>query len=166
MNGQDTRRQEPLAHLLHVDTPRVALPLKVIMASVLAWTFVLGVWLIFEDTVAGIVMFAVTAFDALVFRAVIPRRYEIWSSRVRIVLGGPLAFTIPLHDVAEARAVAGGKAYFYWGLRLATTNRGVVEIVRRRGLNMVISPADRETFLQRLSQAVEAASTLSGESSR
>ena len=144
--------------MAYVDTPTVALPLKVLMASILAVTLVLGVWLVFEDIVAATAMFAVTVFDGLLFRAVIPRRYEIWSDSVRVVLGGPFAVTIPFQNMAQARAVAREKAYFYWGLRLATTNRGVVEIVRRKGLNVVISPADRETFLQRLSQAIQAAS--------
>jgi len=148
-----------LAYLLHVDTPRVAMALKVLMASILAMTLVLGIWFIFVDVEGAIVLFALTVFDALLFKAVIPRRYEIWSESLRIVLGGPLAVNIALHNIAEARAVAGEKAYVYWGVRLATTNRGVVEIVRRKGLNVVISPSDRETFLQRLSQALEAART-------
>jgi len=165
VSDPDEARQEALAYLLHVDTPKVALALKVLMASILAMTLVLGIWFVFVDVEAAIVMFAVTVFDALLFKAVIPRRYEIWSDGVRIVLGGPLAVNIALRNIAEARAVAGEKAYVYWGVRLATTNRGVVEIVRSKGLNVVISPADRETFLHRLSQAIEAAST-SGESPR
>ncbi len=129
------------------------------MGSILAATLVLGIWLAFVEVEGAIVMFAVTVFDALLFRAVLPRRYEIWSESLRVVLGGPFAVNFALRNIAEARAVAGKNAYVYGGVRLATTNRGVVEIVRRKGLNVVISPRDRETFLQRLSQALEAAST-------
>ena len=148
-----------MAYLLHVDIPEVSTALKVLMGSILAATLVLGIWLVFVEVEGAMVMFAVTVFDALVFRAVLPRRYEIWSESLRIVLGGPFAVNFALRNIAKARAVAGRKAYVYRGVRFATTNRGVIEIVRRKGLNVVISPRDRETFLQRLSQALEAIST-------
>ena len=148
-----------MAHLLHVDTPRVALPLKALFVSIVVTTFVLGIWFLFADLTAAILMFALTAFEALLFRAVMSQRYELYSDRLRIVLGSPLAFNIPRHSIVEARAASGEKAYFYRGLRFATSSEGVVEIVRRKGLNVVISPADRDTFLHELAQAAKAAST-------
>ena len=148
------------AYLVHEDTTRVDLLLKLILASILALTLVLGVWLLFEDIVAALVMFAVTLFDALLFRAIMPRRYQIYSDRVRIVLGGPFALNIPFYDIREARPASGGKAFAYWGVRFATSTKCVVEIIRKKGFNVVISPSDRDTFLERLSQAIDRARSL------
>ncbi len=142
-----------VSYLVHKDIPRVDLWFKLIVASILSLTLMLGVLLLFEDIIAASVMFAVTLFDALLLKAITPRRYEIYNDRVRIVLGGPFAFNIPFYNIKEARPACGKKALAYRGLRLATSNKGVVEIIREKGLNVVISPSDRDTFLEQLSQA-------------
>jgi len=43
----------------------------------------------------------------------------------------------------------------YGGLRLATSLKSVVEIVRSKGLNVVISPANRDAFLEQMAQALK-----------
>ncbi len=145
------------AYLVYEDIPRVDLWLRLILASTLALTLVLGIWLLFEDIAAAIAMFGITLFDALLFRAIMPRRYQIYSDRIRIVLGGPFAVNIPFDNIAEARSASGGKAFAYWGLRFATSTQGVVEIVRKKGLDVVISLGDRGAFLERLRQVLEVA---------
>ena len=100
-------------------------------------------------------MFAVTVFDALIFHAVLPRRYQIFQDRLRIILGHPFAFNIPFSTIREARSTSGLKAFAYWGLRFATSSKGVVEIVRHQGWNVVISPANEGLFLEQLNQALE-----------
>jgi hypothetical protein len=74
----------------------------------------------------------------------------------RIVLGRPFAVNIPLATIQEARSAYGSKALSYWGVRFATSSKTVVEIVRHRGWNFVISPANRELFLERLAEALKA----------
>ena len=54
---------------------------------------------------------------------------------------------------------AGVKAYFFSGIRFATSSRYVVEIVRSRGMNYVISPQNGDLFLNQLNQAVRASKT-------
>lgn len=144
-----------LTYLVHEDIPRVDFWLKLLLASILALTLVLGVWLLFEDIVGAIAMFGITLVDALLFRTIIPRRYQIYSDRIRIVLGSPFALNIPFHDIAEARSVSGWKAFAYRGIRFATSTQSVAEIVRRKGLGVVISPGDRDAFLERLRQALD-----------
>ena len=75
-----------------------------------------------------------------------------------IVLGRPLAVNIPLATIKEARPAPGSKAFAYWGVRFATSLKNVVEIVRHRGLNFVISPSNRDLFLERLAEALKAQS--------
>jgi hypothetical protein len=132
--------------------------LKSILGGVLALTLILGVILLSEDIGAALAMFGVTLFDALLFKSILPRRYQIFQDRVRIVLGGPFALNIPLSNIRQARQASSSKAFAYWGFRFATSTHYVVEIVRKKGLSLVISPASGDMFLEQLNQALKAAS--------
>ena len=139
--------------LLYEETPEYDKWLKLILGGILALTFILGVIFIYQDTEAAIVMFGVTLFDALLFKAILPRRYQIFEDRLRILLGGPLAINISLSNIEEARPASGRKAFAYNGIRFATSSRHVIEIVRKKGMNIVISPRNGDMFLEQLNQA-------------
>jgi len=47
------------------------------------------------------------------------------------------------------------KVFVYWSIRFATSTRHVVEIVRKKGLNLVISPSKEDIFLEKLNQAMK-----------
>jgi len=147
-----------MKNLVYEDTPRYDFWLKSILGGVLALTLILGVILLSEDIGAALAMFGVTLFDALLFKAILPRRYQIFQDRVRIVLGGPFALNIPLSNIRQARQASSSKAFAYWGFRFATSTHYVVEIVRKKGLSLVISPASGDMFLEQLNQALKAAS--------
>jgi len=103
-------------------------------------------------------MFGVTLFDALLFKAILPQRFQIFENTLRIVLGGPFAINIPLANIKYAKSSSGSKAFVYWGIRFATSSRGVVEIACKKGLNLVISSTHDDMFIERLNQALETAS--------
>ena len=147
-----------MKNLVYEDTPRYDFWLKSILGGVLALTLILGVILLSEDIGAALAMFGVTLFDALLFKAILPRRYQIFQDRVRIVLGGPFALNIPLSNIRQARQASSSKTFAYWGFRFATSTHYVVEIVRKKGLSLVISPASGDMFLEQLNQALKAAS--------
>ena len=140
--------------LIYEDTPKYDLWLKLILGGVLALTFILGVIFIYQDTEAAMVMFGITLFDAILFKAILPRRYQILEDRLKILMGGPFAVNISFSNIEEAKPVAGHKAFAYGGLRLATSTSNVVEIVRKKGLNLVISPSN-EMFLEQLNQVLQ-----------
>jgi hypothetical protein len=142
-------------HLLHEDRARYDWWLKLILGGTLALTLVLGLAFLATDITGTWILLAVTAFDALLFHAILPRRYQIFTDRLRIVLGYPFAWTIPFSTIEEARSVSGSKAFFYGGVRFTTSSETVVEIVRSQGWNLVISPAQRDTFLEYLTQALD-----------
>jgi hypothetical protein len=127
--------------------------LKIILAGILAATFIAGVILIREEIEAALIMLGLTVFDALLFKAILPQRFQIFEDRLVIALGGPFAIGIPLSNIADAKSVSGRKAFVYWGIRFATSTRNVVEIVRKKGLNIVISPNNEDVFLEQLNQA-------------
>ncbi len=139
--------------LIYEDTPKYDIWVKLILGGVLALTFILGVIFIYQDTEAAVAMFGITLFDVLLFKAILPRRYQIFEDRLRILMGGPFAINISFSNIEEAKLASGSKAFAYRGLRLATSTHHVVEIVRKKGLNVVISPSNRDMFLEQLNQA-------------
>jgi len=143
------------SQLIHQDTARYDSWLKLLLGGVLSFTLLLGVYLLYIDRTGALICFGVTVFDALLFYAILPQRYQIWTDRVRIVLGRPFSVNIPLPTIKEVRPAKGIKAFAYGGLRFATSSRTVVEIVRHHGWNFVISPDNRELFLERLAEALK-----------
>jgi hypothetical protein len=141
--------------LIHEDLARYDPWFKLLLGSILALTLVLGVYLLYIDWIGALICFGVTVFDALLFYFILPQRYQIWTDRVRIVLGRPFSVNISLPTIKEARPASGAKALGYHGLRFATSTRTVVEIVRHRGWNFIITPANRELFLERLAEALK-----------
>jgi len=57
----------------------------------------------------------------------------------------------------EARPAPGIARWIYRGVRLATSSGTAVEIVRKKGVNVIISPSNRETFLEWLNDVLKAA---------
>ncbi len=139
--------------LLYEDTPEYDFWLKLILGGLLALTFILGIIFISQDIGAAIAMFGITLFDAVLFKAILPRRFQIFEDRLKILLGGPLAINIPFSNIAEVKPASARKIFVYWGERFATSTRHVVEIVRKQGLNLIISPAHDDMFLEQLNQA-------------
>ncbi len=139
--------------LIYEDTPKYDLWLKLILGGVLALTFILGIVFIYQDTEAAIAMFGITLFDALLFMLILPRRYQIFEDRLKILLGGPFTINILFSNIEEAKSASGRKAFVYRGIRLATSFSYVVEIVRKKGLSLVISPGNGDMFLEQLNQA-------------
>ena len=132
------------------------LRLNLLLSSLLAIPLILGFILLSEDIGAASAMFGITVFDTLLFYAILPRYYQIFQDRLKIVLGYPFAINISFSTMKEARVVSASKAFIYWGIRFATSQKNVVEIVRNQGLNLVISPAKRNVFLDQLSQVLKA----------
>jgi hypothetical protein len=128
------------------------------LGGILIILLALGIGLLSEETEDAFVIFGVTIFDALSFRLVMPQRYQVYSDKVRIVLGWPLAWNIPFTTIKEVRSASGAKAFAYNGVRFATSSKGIVEIIRSKGCNAVISPSNKEIFLEQVSRAMKAAS--------
>ena len=140
--------------LLYEDTPKYDSWVKLILGSILALTFILGIIFISSDIEAALVMFGITVFDALLFKTILPRRFQIFEDRLKILLGGPFSINIPFTNIMEAKSVSGSKALVYWGIQFATSTSHVVEIIRKKGLNLIISPSNPDTFLEQLKQSL------------
>ena len=143
-------------HVVYESTVAYDRWLKLILGGGLALILVMRVISRPVDLEGTWFILGVAAFYVFILYAILPRRFLVFQDRLRIVLGRPLAFNIPFSAIQEARIASAGKMYVYGGIKFATSAGSVVEIVRRRGLNITISPTDREMFVEQLNQALQA----------
>lgn len=139
--------------LLYQARPEYDHWLKLIVAGTLVLTLVPGLAVLYWNTDLGWTLIVVTVFDGLLFYSVLPKRFQLFEDRLRIKLGGPLAFNVPYNSIKEVRPAATEEAFVYWGIRFATSTKNLLEIIRSKGLNVVISPADKDIFLEELERA-------------
>jgi len=138
--------------VVYEESPRYDSLFKGIMA--LPVFFILfGIYYLYTTQVeAAIGMFATTLLMFAVFWAIFPRKYQILDSKFRIALGGPFSLSVPFDNLETARAPEGAA----FGVNFPTcfsTDR-VVQIVRKKGWNVNITPNDRDLFLENLNKAL------------
>ena len=145
--------------VVYEDSSRYDLWVKVLLGLAPVWLIVLGV-LSYQGVLPGeaeaeareasIVLFACLAFILLLYWAILPRKFQILEDRVKVVMGGPFSFSIRFDGVKTARKTT-GLAHF--GIGFATSvNR--VEIVKGRGMNVLLSPSNQEQFVENLNKAL------------
>lgn len=126
---------------------------KWIFGGVLGITFIPGLFLLSSEAETALWLLGLTAFDAILLKAVLPRGFRLYPDRLVILLGGPLKISISLANIEGVKALSAKQSSVYWGLQFATATATVVEIVRRRGLNMIISPENRDAFIAAVESA-------------
>ncbi|MGD0352928.1 MAG: hypothetical protein ABSB38_05485 [Dehalococcoidia bacterium] len=138
--------------VIYEDNPHYDVWLKGIM--VLPVFFILiGLYYLFTAQVeSAIGLFATGVLMGAIYWAVFPRKYQILDSKIRIVLGGQFSFNVPF-DTLET---AGKPEGISLGINFATTfvSQHVVEIKRKKGMNVNITPSDLDLFLENLNKAV------------
>ena len=139
--------------VIYEDNPHYDVWLKGIM--VLPVFFILiGLFYLFTAQVeSAIGLFATALLMGAIYWAIFPRKYQILDSKIRIVLGGHFSFNVPF-DTLETAGKPEGVSL---GLNFATTflSQHVVEIKRKKGMNVNITPNDRDLFLENLNKAVD-----------
>jgi hypothetical protein len=95
------------------------------------------------------------AFISLLFYFIMPRKYQIHHDKLVILLGTPFSINIPLSSIKEVKRSSGSKAFVYSGVRFATSVKNVIEILRVKGSNYVISPQNGDLFVEQLNLAIK-----------
>jgi hypothetical protein len=138
--------------VIYEDTPRYDTFFKVIM--ILPVFFVVGgaYYLATAEGEASISMFATAILMGAIYWAVFPRKYQILENRIHIALGGPFYLDIPLDNVETAREPKG----ISLGINFATcfSSKNAVEIIKKRGMRVNITPSDRDLFLENLNKVL------------
>jgi hypothetical protein len=153
-----TAGRNKMRNPVHTDTAKYDFLTRFIFVALPLGLLITAVVLALQGQGEGATVMAGDALLVfLIFYAIAPRRYEIYADRVRIVLGGPFAVNIPMATIKEAKRTSSASAFSYSGVRFATSFRYVVEIVRSKGMNYVISPSNGDMFLQWLHQEMQLA---------
>lgn len=110
-----------------------------------------------NDGEAGLAsgLLVIAALGSSALWAILPRAFELWPERVRIVLGGPFSFSIALDSIERIEPAPGVRAVMpiRWGALFATSFSTTVRLRRTSGVSYMVSPKNPVGF----SEAVEAA---------
>ncbi|MFC2014015.1 hypothetical protein ACFLU8_03960 [Chloroflexota bacterium] len=139
--------------LLYEDRARYDCWLRLILFGIPIILLIVGIILIPEDREGVIAVFSGSLFVIFLFYLVLPKKHQVFEDKLKIVLGWPLYVDIALTNISDSQITSGRKAFAYWGIRFATSSKSVVEIIRKRGLNIVISPGNGPLFVDRLREA-------------
>jgi hypothetical protein len=102
-------------------------------------------------------MLGVTGLALLALWSVLPRAFELWPDRIRIILGWPWGLNIPLNKIAEVRPAPGVASLARWGAGFATSFKTPVQIRRTKGMTIVVSPSNPAEFIESVRKALASA---------
>ena len=138
--------------VVYEDKPTYDIWMKAILSLPLFFVAAGALYTITSEPEAAIGMFATAILMVGIYWAILPRKYCIFGSKVKIVLGGPFSFTIPF-DTIEIASSPEGMAI---GINFATSfsAKKPVQIVRKGKLNVNITPGNSELFLENLDKAL------------
>ena len=100
------------------------------------------------------VMLGVTGLVLLALWSVLPRAFELWPDRIRIVLGWRWGFNIPLNTIAEVLPAKGVAPWIGLGAGSATSFKTPVQIKRTKGMAIVLSPETPAEFIEGVRRAL------------
>ena len=143
-------------NILYEDKAKYDTWLKILLIGIVALVVIIGFIEWANGTGQAPGLFGAALFVIILFRLILPRRFQIQNEKLMIILGGgPFAFSIKLTDIKEVKLRIGIKAFFYAGIRFATAANHTVEIIRHKGLNVVISPTHHDEFVKQLNDAIK-----------
>jgi hypothetical protein len=138
--------------VIYEDNPHYDVWVKAIMVLPVFF-IILGIYYLFTAQVeSAIGLFATTLLMGAIYWVIFPRKYQILDSKLRIILGGQFSFNVPFDNLETARQPEGVSL----GINFATTflSQHIVEIKRKKGMKVNITPNDRDLFLENLNKAI------------
>jgi len=136
--------------LLHQDKPGFGTIFKLLFilpAALLVGSLYLHTT---EDISGSIALLAEAILIGLVFWFILPREYRVYEDHIRIVLGGPFSVKIGFQNIKLIRITGRTGMTVNFTTRLTTK---YVEIVKRKGFNIALTPSDYDLFLTNATQA-------------
>lgn len=124
-----------------------------LIVGIIVLPLIVAIVVLPQDVLGASIMFGITVFDAILIWCILPKRFLVYEDRLKIVLGGPFSYTIPFRDIITVRQATKDMAWIYWGIRLGTSLKFQVEIERKNGLGVIISPSMENKFIEQLNQA-------------
>jgi hypothetical protein len=138
--------------LLHQDKPKYWLILKLVLIIPLA--FLMGsLYLYLSGDVSGsLALLPGALLSGLIFWFVFPRVYQVYDDHLRIVLGGPFSVKVGFQNIKEVRITGRTGLTINFVTRIT---RHYVEIVKKKGWSIAITPTDNDAFVENANRALE-----------
>ena len=103
------------------------------------------------DSYTGLVLLVEAFIIGFIFWVVFPRRYQVYEDHVRIVLGGPFSVKVGF-DKIKAIVVTSRLTF---SVNFVTKfTKSYVEIVKKRGLSIAITPRANDLFVENANRAL------------
>ena len=138
--------------LFYQDEPAYGLFLKLIVVLVPAALLVASIYLLSSGESSGGLALLVEAFIVgFIFWIVFPRRYQVYEDHIRIALGGPFSVKVGFDKIEAIRVTS----KFIFSVNFVTKlTKSYVEIAKRRGLSIAITPRDNDLFIENANRAL------------
>jgi len=148
---QSIRMRYSQSVLLYQDKPKYGLLMKLILiipvallaSSIYLWST--------GDTLVGLILLIEALIIGLILWFVLPREYQVYENHLRVVLGGPFSVKVGFHSIEAIRITNRLTLTVNFTTTIA---RSYVEIVIRKGMNIAITPTDKESFVEKGNQAL------------
>jgi hypothetical protein len=138
--------------LFYQDEPAYGLFLKLIVVLVPAALLVASIYLLSSGENSGGLALLVEAFIVgFIFWIVFPRRYQVYEDHIRIALGGPFSVKVGFDKIEAIRVTS----KFIFSVNFVTKlTKSYVEIAKRKGLSIAITPRDNDLFIENANLAL------------
>ena len=138
--------------LLYQDEPAYGLLLKLIMVTVPVTLLVVSIYLLsLGNSLDGLALLVEAFVIILIFWAVFPHKYQVYEDHVRIVLGGPFSVKVGF-DKIKAIGITSRLSLTVNFVTKVTKSH--VEIAKKRGLSIAITPKASEAFVENANRAL------------
>lgn len=144
--------------LVYEEKLKIGLSLKVLLMFTSGVIIGLTVWSFHTgETVGAWILSIVLVFTAVLLFAVLPRKYQIFSDKIKVVCG-LLRIDIPFGDVNAVEIRPRSDIYgSLEALRFGTgTGQKCIMIKRKRGMNILIQPRNTERFMEMINSTIRA----------
>ena len=138
--------------LLYQDKPTYGLLLKLIL--IIPAAFLVGsLYLYLSGDVSGsLALLPGALFSGLIFWFVFPREYQVYDDHLRIALGRPFSVKVIFQNVKTIRITSRTGLTINFVFRIA---KSYVEIVKKMGWNITITPTSSDAFVENAKRALE-----------
>ena len=138
--------------LLYQDEPVYGLLLKLIIVIVPVALLTASIYVLsLGDSSGGLALLVEAFVIGFIFWIVFPRRYQVYEDHVRIVLGGPFSVKV---GFAKIEAI-GVTSRLTFSVNFVTKlTKSYVEIAKKRGLSIAITPRDNDLFVENANRAL------------
>jgi hypothetical protein len=136
---------------LYQDRPRYGLVLKLILLLPVALAITGIYYWAAGEAAPGLVLLAEALVIGLIFWFVFPRKLSVYEDHLRIVLGGPFSVKVGFGNLKAVRVTSGASFSINFVTRIT---RSYVEIARKKGPSIAITPTAPESFVAETNRAL------------